>query len=51
MTVEDGAIVLRRAVRPVRAGWAEAAIALAAKGGDELVVGEFGNDVDTELAW
>jgi antitoxin MazE len=51
MTVEDGAIVLRKAARPVRAGWAEAAKALAAKGGDELVMGEFGNEVDAELAW
>jgi antitoxin MazE len=51
MTVEDGAIVLRKAVRPVRAGWAEAAKALAAKGDDELVMGEFGNEVDAELTW
>lgn len=51
MTVEDGAIVLRKAARPVRAGWAEAASKLAAKGGDELVMGEFGNDVDAELDW
>jgi antitoxin MazE len=51
MTVEDGAIVLRKAARPLRAGWAEAAMAVAAKGGDELVMGEFGNDADAELAW
>lgn len=51
MTVEDGAIVLRKAALPVRTGWAEAAQALAAKGGDELVLGEFGNEADAELAW
>ena len=51
MTVEDGAIVLRKAARPLRAGWAEAARALASNGGDELVMGEFGNDVDAELGW
>lgn len=51
MTVEDGAIVLRKAARPLRAGWAEAAMALAAKGGDELVMGEFGNEADAEMAW
>ncbi|MBS0452741.1 MAG: AbrB/MazE/SpoVT family DNA-binding domain-containing protein [Proteobacteria bacterium] len=51
MTVEDGAIVLRKAALPPRAGWAEAAKALAAKGGDELVMGEFGNESDSELAW
>ena len=32
MTVEDGAIVLRKAALPVRTGWAKAAKALAAKG-------------------
>jgi antitoxin MazE len=51
LTVEDGAIVLRKAARPLRADWAEAARALAAKGGDELVMGEFGNEADAELAW
>ena len=51
MTIEDGAIVLRKAARPLRAGWADAAIALAAEGGDELVMGEFGNEADAELVW
>jgi antitoxin MazE len=51
MTIEDGAIVLRKAVRPLRAGWADAAKALAAEGGDELVMGEFGNEADAELVW
>lgn len=51
MTVEDGAIVLRKAARPARAGWAEAAMALAANGDDELAMGEFSNEADAELAW
>lgn len=51
ITVEDGAIVLRKTVRPCRVGWAQAAQALAAKGGDELVMGEFGNEADAEFAW
>ena len=51
MTVEDGAIVLRKAARPPRAGWADAAMALAANGGDELVMGEFSNEADAESAW
>ena len=51
MTVEEGAIVLRKAARPARAGWAEAALALAANGVDELVMGEFSNEADAELAW
>ena len=51
LTVEDGAIVLRKAARPCRAGWAQAAKAVAAKGGDALVMGEFGNEADAELRW
>lgn len=51
MTVEDGAIVLRKATVPPRTGWAEAAKILAAQGGDELAMGEFGNDADAELLW
>ena len=51
MTIEKGGLVLRRPAKPVRAGWAAAAKALSERGGDELVMGEFGNDADTELAW
>ncbi|MDR2990873.1 MAG: AbrB/MazE/SpoVT family DNA-binding domain-containing protein [Burkholderiaceae bacterium] len=51
MTVEDGAIVLRRPSVPVRRGWADAAQAVAARGGDALLMGEFGNADDAELAW
>ena len=51
MTIESGAIVLRRPAATVRVGWADAAKALAANGGDALVLGEFGNDDDAELTW
>ena len=51
MSVENGAIVLRKPAQPVRAGWAEAAKELASKGGDELVMGEFANEGDAELVW
>lgn len=51
MTVEDGAIVLRKAARRPRAGWADAAKAVAVKGGDALIMGEFANDGDAELTW
>ena len=51
MTVEDGAIILRKAARPPRAGWAEAARALAAEGDDALVMGEFANEADDGLSW
>lgn len=51
MTVENGAIILRKPVKAARDGWAEAAKKLAAEGGDELVMGEFGNEADAELVW
>ena len=51
MTIEDGALVLRRPANPARAGWAEAARSIAEAGDDELVMGEFGNAEDSELVW
>ena len=51
MTIEDGALVLRRPASPARAGWADAARRIAEAGDDELVLGEFGNAEDAELAW
>ncbi|MBE0660616.1 MAG: AbrB/MazE/SpoVT family DNA-binding domain-containing protein [Bryobacteraceae bacterium] len=51
MTVEDGALVLRRPASAVRAGWAEAARSIAEAGDDGLVMGEFGNEGDSELVW
>ena len=51
MTVEGGALVLRKAVRPARAGWAEAARSIAEHGGDALVIPEFANEGDAALVW
>jgi antitoxin MazE len=51
MTIEDGALVLRRSGSPARIGWAEAARIIADVGDDELVMGEFGNAEDRELVW
>jgi len=51
MTIEGSALVLRRPARPVRANWAEAARKIAEAGDDALVMGEFGNQADAELAW
>ena len=51
MTIEDGALVLRKPALPARTGWAEAAQQLAEHDDDGLVLGEFGNDGDAELAW
>ena len=51
VSVEDGAIVLRRPAAAPRQGWAEAARKLAAQGDDALLMGEFGNADDEELSW
>jgi antitoxin MazE len=51
LTVENGTIVLRKAARPVRQGWAEAAAQVAKEGPNELVMGDFGNEADADLTW
>src|SRR6266567_3232839 len=51
MTIEDGALVLRRPASPARTGWAQAAMRISEAGDDELVMGEFGNAEDSELVW
>lgn len=51
LTVEDGAIVIRKPLRSPRAGWAKAAQALVQSGEDDLVMGEFGNEDDKDLTW
>lgn len=51
LSIEKDAIVLRKPARPVRTGWSEAAKAIAGKGDDALLMGEFGNEADAELTW
>lgn len=51
LTVEHGAIVLRKPARSARAGWAKAAEAIAAQGDDSLLLDAFGNQDDAELRW
>jgi antitoxin MazE len=51
LTVERGAIVLRKPRRAVRSGWAEAAQVVATRAGDELLMGEFSNSGDAEHTW
>jgi antitoxin MazE len=51
VVVENGAIILRKPIKAVRAGWAEAAAAVAANGADDLLMGEFGNAEDSEWTW
>ena len=51
LTVEGGAIVLRRPREALRTGWAQAAQAIATQGEDELLMGEFANAGDQDLKW
>jgi antitoxin MazE len=51
MTVEGGALVLRRPASPARASWAHGARKIAEAGDDALLMGEFGNTADAELQW
>lgn len=51
MAIEDDALVIRRAPKRAREGWAEASKAVADAGDDALVMGEFGNADDTESVW
>lgn len=56
LSVENDAIVLRKAAKAPRVGWAEAALALTARSGNEfscneLLMGEFENVEDVELRW
>jgi antitoxin MazE len=51
LTVERGAIVLRKPRKAARAGWAQAAQSVAVHGEAELLMGEFANAADLELEW
>ncbi len=51
LAVENGAIVLRKPAPATRAGWAQAAQAVAQAQGDALLLGEFGNADDADLTW
>ena len=54
ITIEGDALVLRKPPqlkKPSRVGWAEASKKLAKSHDDVLVMGEFANDDDAELAW
>lgn len=51
MTIEGDALVLRKPASTARKGWAAAAKKIAEAGDDALVMGEFGNAADSELAW
>ena len=51
LSVENGAIVIRKPADAPRSGWAQAAQALAQAEADVLEMGEFAHDADQDLAW
>lgn len=51
IVVEIGQIILSKPAKVVRAGWSEAAAAVAAQGGDAPLMGEFDNADDAKLSW
>jgi len=51
MVIQRDSIVLRRPLKKVREGWAEASRHIAAADDDKLVWPEFANDGDAELRW
>jgi antitoxin MazE len=51
LSIEKGAIVLRKPAASSREGWAEASKRIASAGDDALVWPEFGNEADKDLKW
>ena len=51
LTVERGAIVLRKPRKPDRAGWSQAAESVGVLDEHELLMGDFANAADLELEW
>jgi len=51
IAIEGDAIVLRKPVPVPRQGWAEAAQKIAEADDDGLVMGDFPNEGDEDLAW
>jgi antitoxin MazE len=51
MTVERGAIILRKPRKSARSGWSEAAQTIAERAEDQPLLEGFGNAEDLELDW
>jgi len=51
IALERGTIILRKARRKPRQGWAEASRKVAEAGDDQLIWPEFGNRDDEDLKW
>ena len=51
MEVDGNTVILRKPAPPPRSGWAEASKRIAAGEGDELVLPDFANELDSDLKW
>jgi len=51
VSIENDALVIRKPAQAARAGWGEAAKALAQAHDDVLVMGDFGNEADKDMKW
>ena len=51
LTIENGALVIRKPALPTRTGWADAAKAVALAHEDEPLLDGFANQGDEDLAW
>jgi len=51
LSVENDALVIRKPTQAARAGWGEAAKAVAHANDDGLIMGDFANEADEDLAW
>jgi antitoxin MazE len=51
LTIEGGALVIRKPATPARTGWADAAKAVALVKDGEPLLGDFANEGDEDLVW
>lgn len=51
LTVENGALVIRKPSKSLRKGWAEAAQAIAQSDEEPQPMGDFPNDADEDWQW
>ncbi len=51
LSIENGALVLRKPLKTIRQGWAQSAREITQHNDDALVMGEFANDEDVDLQW
>lgn len=51
VSIENDALVIRKTTQAARAGWGEAAKALAQANDVALIMGDFANEADEDVTW